>query len=263
MVALRLSAAGLLILSQAAGAQAPSAAWSAAFDRADRESRSLISTIRCARQAGRARQLGLFGPADSLGDDAQCLEVAGRYFGVLLTVDSPFVRPTRFASVNLAAQARNTAPIDTAGVLAVVRAERAADTRGSPPFDSANRAYVPLSFRFSGDTIEVWLIPIAVITGTQLHVGGERGFVFSPDGRRMVRAIDAFGDYRPVAIPDSGVVHLASRGDSLPMLSELVLANLLNDAGRIVSIDLPHRSSVLTGQGGARSMWMHVPRKPR
>jgi hypothetical protein len=88
-------------------------------------------------------------------------------------------------------------------------------------------------------------------------VPGERpGFI------GIVMTIDTLFLHRPVVVPDTGVVHTASRGDSIPTFTEFVLANLLNDRGRSVSIDLARTSSLLTGQGGARSVWMHTRRKP-
>lgn len=259
---MRLCVVGLLILSRSLAGQAPSAAWNAAFDRGDRESRSLIATIRCARDGGNARQAGLFGPADSLGDEGQCLANGRGFIGIVMTVDTLFLHPTRLAAVDFATQSRIQSPIDTAAVLAVARAERSAQLRGGQSFETADRMYAPISFRFSRDTIEVWLIPAAVVMGQEPHVGGERGYVFSPDGRTVIREIDGFRDYRPVAVPETGVVRIASRGDSIRTFSEFVLANLLNDRGRSVSIDLPHTSSLLTGQGGAQSVWTHTPRKP-
>jgi hypothetical protein len=231
------------------------------FDRADRRSRALISTVRCAQQVSMARARGRFGPVDSLGRFGQCVAVDHRFIGVFMEVDTQFVSTTRFAAVDLAAQARRTAPMDTAAVVALARAEWAAQSRGAESFASANRQYTPMTFRFDGDSIEAWLIPVTLLMGPPFSLGGERGYVFTPDGRTLVREIDASRDYRTVVVPDTGTVHLVSREQAVPALSEFVLANALNGAGRSVSIDMPGVSSVLVGRGAA-AIWMHVLHKP-
>jgi hypothetical protein len=232
----------------------------AAFDRADRRSRALISTVRCAQQVSLARARGLFGPVDSLGRFGQCVVVDHRLVGVFMEVDTQFVSATRFTAVDLAASARRTAPMDTAAVVALARAEWVAQSRGAESFAKTDRQYTPMTFRFDGDSIEAWLIPVALFTGEPFTLGGERGYVFTPDGRTLVREIDAFRDYRTVVIPDTGAVHIVSREQAVPALSELVLANLLNGAGRSVSIDMPGVSSTLVGRGAA-AVWMHLLQK--
>jgi hypothetical protein len=241
------------------GAQSPDAAQARDFDRADRRARSLIGTVRCAGSVSSARSQGLFGPIESLGSMGQCVMVDGRYVGVFAEVDTAFVRPTRFAAVDLATRTRRTAPLDTAAVLALGRAELAAQQRGAGAFAKANRQYAPLAFRVDGDSIEVWLFPVAILTGDPPSVGGERGYVFSPDGRTVAREVNAFDDFRALALPDTGTVRIASRELAVPSLSELVLTNLLNDAGRQVSIETQRETATLVGRGG-QAMWLRAPR---
>lgn len=59
---------------------------------------------------------------------------------------------------------------------------------------------------------------------------------------------------------DTGLVHIVSIGDVIPTFSEFVLANLLNGAGRDVSIDQRLGSSVLRGRG-AQAVWIQFRRK--
>src|SRR5512138_1051276 len=83
-----------------APAQTSSAVDLAAFDKADRRSRALLRTLRCARGISMARARQEFGPPDSLGHIGQCVTVDGRAIGVFLEADTPFVRTTRFSAVD-------------------------------------------------------------------------------------------------------------------------------------------------------------------
>lgn len=251
----------LLALSTAVDAQLPSTIDPTRFDRADRRSRALLWSIRCAQSVSMARARQEFGPLDSLGRIGQCVRVEGRSVGVFLDADTPFVSVKRFSAVDLGTHARRTAPVDTAAVLAVVRAEMAAYARGAAAFETEKRPYAPVAFRFDGDSIEVWLIPASLVMGPPFTVGGERGYLFSPDGRTLVRETDASRDYRPFVLPDTGAVRITSRGTSVPSLSELVLANGLNGAGRNVSIEWGGVTSALVGRG-EQAAWMHLTPKP-
>ena len=243
----------------ALGAQAPFDT-AAAFDRGDRESRTYISMIRCSEQVAKARRDGRFGAVDSLGGIGQCIAKNGRWIGVFFDTDSQFVRITRLAAVDLASGAQIGAFPDTAQLLAVARAEQAAVLRGMGLYEAANRPFSPTAFRFGGDTIEVWLVPTSVITGSPFSVGGETGFIFSPDGRTLVREVNDVGDYRLLTVEDTGVVRITSKQDVIPTFAEFVLANLLNGTGRDVSIELGLRTSLLTGRG-AQAAWLQIKRK--
>lgn len=247
--------------ARAQGDQAARAASAQAFDRADRESRGLLGTFRCARMVGDARQRGLFGPIDSLGHRGGCSVVNGQFVGVFLDADSQFVRATRFAAVDLAMHRRRTTPLDTAAMLGLARAEEAAQLKGFAVYEKAERPYTPMAFRFDGDSVEVWLVPISDLTGDPFTVGGEHGYIFSPDGRTLAREVDSFANFRPVEVPSSGVIRIASRELLVPTLTELALANSLNDMGRPVSIDMQWQSATLQGRGPA-AMWVFVGRAP-
>lgn len=262
VIAAFLLAVAPLSSPRVARAQAARAVDLAAFDKADRRSRELLRILRCARGIGMARARQEFGPPDSLGHIGQCVTVDGRAVGVFIEADTPFVRTTRFSAVDLATHARRTAPMDTTAVLAVARAELAAQSpRIVEGFYTAKRPYSPMAFRFDGDSIEVWLIPVSLVMGPPHTVGGERGFVFSPDGRTLAREVDAFADYRPIIVPDTGTVRIPSRSRSIPSLSEFVLANGLNRMGRAVAIEWSGVTSVLAGQD-ERAVWMHLTPKP-
>ena len=244
-------------LASALTAQAPSSAESQAFDRVDREARTFITTMRCAQRVSALRAQGLFGPADSAGGTGLCPIVAGRLVGVFMEIDTTFANPTRFAAVEIGTRTRWTAPLDTTAVLGMARAERHAQIRGSGAFERADRQYVPFSFRFDGDSIEVWIVPVSVLSGAPFSVGGERGYAYSPDGRALVREVDAFGDYRVIPVADTGVVRIRSTQEFVPTFSEMLVANLLNDVGRHVTIDSRRSSATLVGPGG-RAMWIQV-----
>jgi hypothetical protein len=260
-IVFRLLAMAALLHSPVARAQSPARLDAAAFDRADRRARELLRTIRCAQGVSMARARGEFGPPDSLGRNGQCTEVDGRAIGVFFDADSPYVSVRRFAAVDLASHARRTTPLDTSRVLALVRAEQTVYARGAADvFKREKRPFAPLAFRFDGDSIEVWLIPVSLVRGPAFTLGGERGFLFTPDGRTLVRESDATADYRPFVIPDTGTVHIVSRSatpTTLPSLSEMVLANRLNYAGRDVAIRWGGITSVLTGRG-ERAVWAQL-----
>jgi hypothetical protein len=252
-------AAALLSPLRTAASQASSAVDQLAFDKSDRRAQRVLWSLRCARSVSMARARREFGPLDSLGHIGQCVYLDGRTVGVFMDADSQFVRTTRFSAVDLDSHERRTAPMDTMAVLAMARAELTAHARGGPAFLAEKRQYSPMVFRFDGDSIEVWLIPTSLLMGPSLTLGGERGYLFSPDGRTLVREVDASADYRSVVVPDTGAVNIVSRSASLPSLSELVLANGLNSRGRNVAIIWGSVSSVLAGQG-SQAAWLHVAR---
>jgi len=249
--------AALSPLPAAAHAQTLSPERMAAFDRADRLSRDLLKTIRCAGSVSQFRANGVFGPVDSLGSNGQCIAVSGKWVGVFFDADSLFTRVTRFAGVDFVTRARRTAPLDTAAILAVARAELSAQRRGMQAYVDAGRQYVPMAFRFDGDSIEVWMLPVAVLRGEPLSVGGERGYHYTPDGRTLVREVDSFADFRPVTVPDTGAVFITSRGTDVPTLTEFLLANALNERGRSVGMIMPWGQSTLVGRG-SQAMWVQL-----
>ena len=231
----------------------------ASFDRADRLSRAVIQQIRCAQHVSRLRQSGVFGPLDSLGRKGQCPVVGDRYVGIFFDSDTLFDSVSRFSAVDLASSTRRLEPLDTASILAVARASRTAQLRGRDAYERSQRPYAPVAFRFDGDSVQVWLIPVSVFAASPLTVGGERGYEFSPDGRTLVREIDRFDVVETLSIPDTGVVRILSRERTVPFISELIVANLLHEKGRRISIETEHES-VMLGEGEA-APWIHVARK--
>ena len=242
------------------GAKVSSSQKAAAFAQADRRARAVIEQIRCAQRVAGLRQRLVFGPLNSLGGRGQCTIVNGRYVGVFYDADTLFSGAARLSAVDLASSTRRLEPIDTIAILAVGRATRAAQLRGMGAYQRLGRQYTPVAFRFDAGSIEIWLVPSAVLTGPPLTVGGERGYVFTPDGRVLVREIDAFDAMRALAFPDTGVVRVPSAEDAVPSMSEMVVANLLHDSGRRVAIDMRSDISMLVGEG-SDAVWVHIPRK--
>jgi len=228
-----------------------------AFDRLDRTSRILIATIYCARSTSEARAEGLFGPLDSLGRTGHCVQKDGRALGLFFDSDTAFSSAQQLRVVDLGARVRYLGPLDTAAVLAEARARRDAFFRGYPAFQRADRQFSPFSIRTEGDSIEVWLLPIQILPGRA--VGGERAFIYSPDGRTFARAIDAFDRHRAITIPDSGRVEILSREEDLPLVSELLVLNLLHGNKREVSLITRKFASQLVG-ADPTSVWVHTRR---
>ncbi len=179
----------------------------------------------------------------------------GQSIGVFLDVDSAG-HSHRLSAVNVGDGTRYTAALDTAGLIARTIAAEDAVTRGHDQYEKANRAYAPLQIWPTGDSLQVWLLPVGVFSGKQL--GGERGYLYTRDGRRVVEEIVAFDKFRTLRLPDTGSVILVSTELELPLFSEMVLANLINGIGRSVTINTTRYSSTLTGRGV--SFWVHVSR---
>ncbi len=255
---------GILLCAPSARAQTQpvlsDSSRAAAFDRLDRTSRMLIATVDCARAGARARAQGLFGPPDSVGRWGQCLHKDGRAFAVFFTPDSTFSTAQNVRVVDFANNVRYRGNVDTAAILAEARASRGAVRKGMPSFVSAQRQFAPLSMRSDGDSIEVWLLPAGLLLGKTPTVGGERGFVFSPDGRTLAREIDASDRFRTISIPDSGRVEIRSSEDNLPLVSELIATNLLHDQGRDVQLVTNAYTSRLVGPGSS-AVWVQIHRR--
>lgn len=233
---------------------------SAAFDRLDRTSRMLLSTLRCARGAALARERGAFGPLDSLGRRGQCLRKDGRTFGMFFTPDSSYSKALNVRVVDLANSMRYAGPVDTTAILAEARAGREAVEKGFSTYQRENRQFMPITVRTDGDSIEVWLVPLGVIMGPlSKAVGGERAFIYSPDGRTLAREIDAFKQYRAITIPDSGQVTVFSQEDNLPLVSELIVINAAHDLGREAQVITKAFSSVLPRSEPA--FWLQLKRR--
>jgi hypothetical protein len=256
-----LATAGMLLCARPMDAQTQplvvDSTRAVAFDRLDRTSRVLIATIYCARSTAQARAEGLFGPLDSIGRSGHCIRKDGRALGLFFNSDTAFSSAQQLRVVDLAARVPYRGPIDTTAVLAEARARSNAFFRGFPAFQRADRQFSPFSIRTEGDSIEVWLLPIEVLTGRAL--GGERGFIYSPDGRTFAREIDAFDRHRAVTIPDSGRVEILSREDDLPLVSELIVLNLLHGYKREVSLITRKFASRLVGVDPT-SAWVHTRR---
>jgi hypothetical protein len=232
----------------------------AAFDRLDRTSQTILWTVSCAQSSGRARATGLFGPPDSVGQSGLCLLRDGRTFGVFFNPDSSFTKAGQLRVLDLAASARYLGPVDTAAILAEARAENDAELKGDASFQREQRKFAPISMRSDGDSIEVWLLPYGVLGRTPSAIGGERGFIYSPDGRSLAREVNAFDRFRPVAIPDSGRVQILSLEEDLPLVSELIATNVLHSAGREVQLVTKGYDSHLVGSGSA-SIWIQIHRR--
>ena len=65
--------------------------------------------------------------------------------------------------------------------------------------------------------------------------------------------------FRPVQLPDTGQVIIPRQEAEVPLLSELLLANLLHEGGRPVTIATRRWTAVLRGTGEF-SAWIQVTR---
>lgn len=232
----------------------------AAFDLADRRAREVVQAIRCEGLLTSMRVAGMFGPADSLGSVGFCSSAGGRAIGVVLQPNDEATRAERFTAVDLVSEERVRAAVDTASFLARAYATRDAIRRAADAFVAAQRPFGPVTILAPGDSIEVWILPLAVLGGAdEVAVGGERGFIYSPDGRTLVREMDAFDRYRVLALSDTVEIVIESADPETPLLTELLFASLLAEVDEVVTIHTRSHRSILVGSG-AESLWMHVRR---
>jgi hypothetical protein len=176
--------------------------------------------------------------------------------------DSTFTKAGNLRVIDIGTRLAYSGPIDTSAILAESRAENDAESRGLPSYQRERRPVAPLSMRSDGDSIEVWLVPAGVLMGrTPSTVGGERGFIYSPDGRTLAREVDAFDRFRSISIPDTGAVAIMSQEDDLPLVSELIVTNDLFNRGRQVQIVMKAYASRLVGRG-SNAVWVQLPRRP-
>ena len=125
---------------------------------------------------------------------------------------------------------------------------------GGPKYEAERRPFAPFSYRDEDDgRVHVWLVPVALLDGQAL--GGERWWIFAPDGTTVLEAHDAGARWRPFTVPDTREVRITSTEADIPLVSEFMLANLLARAGRVPTIVTETTSSTLMGNA-----WMNVKR---
>lgn len=245
-------------------AQAPTAPqdrFQAGFDALDARARVAIQHIRCTGLMTSLVVQGSFGPADSLGSSGHCAGADGRAVGVLLEPDSAFERVVRMSTVDLISEERVQVPVDTARLLARACATADASLRGAPAYHAASRRFATVTLDAPGGAIEVWLLPADILGGSEVTaVGGERGYIYAPDGRTLTSEVDLFEAYRPVVLSDTTEIVITHHDLDLPPLSTMILASLIAEAGEVVTIETRTRRSILAG-GGAEGVWMHVRRE--
>jgi hypothetical protein len=255
---LRLAAAAALLAApltaRAQPQPAPRSDHAQRFDAADREAQAVAWVIECAQMTARARNRGAFGAVDSIGPYGLCVQVGTTRHGVFFNADSALTRATNVRLVSFATMARSTAAIDTAALLVEVKAKRAATRLDAPKFASERRPFAPFSYRFEDGRVHAWLLPISVFDGEAL--GGERWWTFADDGVSVLESNDAGPLWRAFAIPATREVTIASAAPDIPLLSELLIANLLARSGRVPTITTGSFASTLMGNA-----WVHAPQQ--
>jgi len=185
----------------------------------------------------------------------------GRALAAYFTPDSAYGKASNVRVVDIADSAWYRGSVDTSGALAQARAAHEAVRRGFPSFQREKRAFTPVSIRTDGDSIEVWLLPLGLFDQPiPTAVGGERAYVYSPDGRTLAREINAFDRHRALTLPDTGLVETVSRESDLPLVSELIAANRLHTSGREVRIVTNAFISQLVR--GPPEVWLQLKRRP-
>ncbi len=232
-----------------------------AFDRIDRTSRALLSTVWCGRNAASLRGSGALGPPDSVGRTGICLRQNGRALAAYFTPDSTYTKALNLRVVDIADSAWYRGAVDTSAILTQARAANDAVRIGFASFQRENRSFTPVSIRTDGDSIEVWLLPLGLFSQpAPTAAGGERGYIYSPDGATLVREIDAFYGHRPLIVPDTGLVEIVSKESDLPLVSELIAANRFHASGREVRVITAAFISQLVR--GPPEVWLQLKRRP-
>jgi hypothetical protein len=124
------------------------------------------------------------------------------------------------------------------------------------PIQGFNRSYWDFFIGF-GLFVTVFLL---LLGRTPSTIGGERGFIYSPDGRTLAREVNAFDRYRTIAIPDTGAVAILSQEEDLPLVSELIVTNAPHNQGREVQVVTKAYVSQLVGRGST-AVWFQLPRR--
>ena len=186
----------------------PDPRFNADFDVADRRAQTLAWTVGCYDRFGillASRAIPSNPSPDSLGHANVCFKVNGRRAMANLSLTPVTHRITTLLVVDLGTGALVTAPIDTARLVAEAIAEEAAVARNRGLPDSLAAQYTPFSMRTDGDSIEVWMLRRAMFDFRTLSVGGELGYVFSPDGRALVREVGETASYRALRHVRGGI----------------------------------------------------------
>jgi hypothetical protein len=233
----------------------------ARFDRVDRRARELLHQIGCASRVAQYRARGAFGPTDSVGGRGTCVDNANTLVGVFYEADSSLSRLTKFSAVDIRDGHRISTPIDSARFLGEARALRLASENARGTLQAGKRRFSPLIMRGDGDSVEVWFLSLPYLTGdTVLTVGGELGYIISPDGRSLGRAIDHFAAFRQVAIDSTQGVTVISTETDVPTLTEVILANVLHTNGVRCVLRTTAYDSMLMGPPGRNAMWANTRR---
>ncbi len=232
--------------------------WMERFSAEDLRARRILARIECAQLSGEARKAGLFGGV-ALGNLQSCVVAEKVLAGAYYDAEPPFNRVERLKVVKLfASKTAYTGRVDTMALLAEARALFAARKEADGMYRMARLNYGPVVIRGDGDSLEVWLVPPGTAALGQPMLGGMTGFVFSPDGKQLVRRVNEFSTRRMIGPPsDTAMIVIAAREQSFPSTSALVLARALARIGQPVVIDLANHQALLApARQGTAPVWM-------
>ncbi len=234
--------------------------FNAEFDLADQRAQRLAWTVECYSQFGLLIERGAIASIRSkasVGAATACFVAGKRRAVANFTLHPDATRFTQFVAVDLGTGDAVTAPLDTMRLRAEGIALASAIARNATMPDSIGREYLPFSMRTTADSIEVWMLRSRMFQGPGLSVGGELGYVFSPDGRVLVREIGSTSTYRTIEVERGRPLVITSLEARMPAASELLLANMIAARGAQVTVQTSTRLSTLLAGGTA---WVHVKR---
>jgi hypothetical protein len=243
-------------LSIPASARAQTRNTVSAFDRLDMQAQFFMGYLRCSAASFTALTSHVIASVDS-GTYTLCAQVKDRMVAAFVKLDSSGKRASRLTILDPTRMVERREPTDTAEILVLLRAQRYADWLTWK--DSANGPRgLPVVYR-ADTVIHVWILPVVGETPDSMFVGGERHYTFPGDAKKEIATAPVAP--RRLVKRVNGSLVIASVGDSIPTFSEILMAHIIAEDHRDVTIELPRHFLKLatTPDMGA---WLWLPKKP-
>jgi hypothetical protein len=230
----------------------------AEFVAADARARRILYHQQCAAAVPSLRARGKFGAAGSAPRGVYCARTAdGIPLGGAYDIDSALTTVRRLTVIRLdGAQARWTQPLDTTRIVSAARAARELSRSLTPQRRGKNRPFVVVPVIADSGTPEAWAMPLIARGGRTLVTGGDVGATASSP------IADRTATWKTMTVPGTGMVTIRSAEPSVAAVQDLLMARMLAERGREVTVvTATATSSLVPGQdaSGSRYTWQHAP----